>query len=209
MSGNTNTVRKTARRQAVVDEIVAASWLLVREHGLVGLSMRDLGDQVGMRAQSIYSYFDSKHAIYDAMFHQGYLAFAEHMEASVGGHHALNDPTQIAKSTAHAFVDFCMSDPVRHQLLFQRTIPGFEPSAESYAVALEVLDRLSLQLVDVGIVDNAGVDLWTAMLTGLANQQISNDPGGDRWVRLVDRAVEVLLTESTKTSSISNTSSEA
>ena len=31
------------------------------------------------------------------------------------------------------FVEFCTSDPVRYQLLFQRTIPDFEPSPESYA----------------------------------------------------------------------------
>ena len=30
--------------------------------------MRDLGARVGMRAQSLYSYFPSKHAIFDAMF---------------------------------------------------------------------------------------------------------------------------------------------
>ena len=30
-------------------------------------------------------------------------------------------------------------------------------------------------------------------MTGLAGQQISNDPGGDRWERLIDRAVDMLL----------------
>jgi len=33
-----------------------------------------------------------------------------------------------------------------------------------------------------------------AVFTGLASQQISNDPGGNRWKRLVDPAVD-LLTE--------------
>ena len=37
------------------------------------------------------------------------------------------------------------------------------------------------------------VDLWTALLTGLATQQVSNDPGGDRWRRLVDPAVDMFL----------------
>jgi len=159
--------------------------------------MRDLGDRVGMRAQSIYSYFDSKLAIYDAMFHEGYLAFAARLDAAIDDELVEADPRAAAKAAAHAFVDFCVSDPVRHQLLFQRTIPGFEPSTESYELALEVLDRLSRQLETVGVTDKAGVDLWTAMLTGLADQQISNDPGGDRWIRLVDRATEILLIDST------------
>jgi len=28
--------------------------------------------------------------------------------------------------------------------------------------------------------------MWTALMNGLVDQQISNDPGGDRWVRLID-----------------------
>lgn len=200
MSGIPNVDRKTIRRQAIRDEIVDASWHLVREHGLAGLSMRDLGERVGMRAQSIYSYFDSKLDIYDAMFHEGYLAFAAAMDDAVSGDHGLTDPVGAAKASARAFIEFCVSDPVRHQLLFQRTIPGFEPSAESYAVALTVFDRLRRHLSDVGVPDSSSVDLWTAMLTGLADQQISNDPGGDRWIRLVDRAVELLLIDSRSTS---------
>ena len=65
--------RRAQRRQETKDEIVAAAWDLVREQGLAGLAMRDLGARVGMRAQSIYSYFESKHEIYDAMFREGYL----------------------------------------------------------------------------------------------------------------------------------------
>ena len=38
------------------------------------------------------------------------------------------------------WLEFCAEDPVRHQLLIQRPIPGFAPSAESYRVAVEVLD---------------------------------------------------------------------
>ena len=43
--------------------------------------MRDLGEAVGMRAQSVYSYFPSKDAIYDAMFRQGYEEFLAWMAA--------------------------------------------------------------------------------------------------------------------------------
>ncbi len=47
------------------------------------------------------------------------------------------------------------------------------------------------------------------MMTGLTDQQISNDPGGDRWIRLVDRAVDLLLADvSTRTGTNPNTESE-
>jgi hypothetical protein len=30
-------------------------------------------------------------------------------------------------------------------------------------------------------------------MTGLVDQQISNDPGGDRWIRLIDDVVAMFL----------------
>jgi len=205
MSGQTNSDRRSVRRQETQREIVRASWEVVREHGLAGLSMRDLGERVGMRAQSIYSYFASKHEIYDAMFLEGYLAFAEWMDAAVDDDDA-TDPVAAARTATHAFVEFCTSDPVRYQLLFQRTIPDFTPSPETYSVAVRAYEQMGRNLAGVGVRDQATLDLWTAVLTGITDQQISNDPGGNRWSRLVDRAVDMLIAEALTNTSTTNTS---
>lgn len=185
--------RRAARRAATKDEIVAAAWDLVRTEGLQGLSMRDLGSRVGMRAQSVYSYFASKDEIYDAMFRQGNEQFLEHISTDDTADAA--DPLTDLRAQAHRFFTFCTADPVRYQLLFQRTIPGFEPSAESYALAIAVLDRMNADLARAGVSDPAAADLATAVFAGLASQQLSNDPGGDRWERLIDRAVTMVLRE--------------
>ena len=44
-----------------------------------------------------------------------------------------------------------------------------------------------------GITDPDAMDLWTALISGLTGQQLANDPGGTRWARLVDRAVDMFL----------------
>jgi AcrR family transcriptional regulator len=207
MSGITNTDRRSVRRQETKDEIVQASWEVVREHGLAGLSMRDLGERIGMRAQSIYSYFASKHEIYDAMFLEGYQAFAVWMDTAVDDE-LTADPVGAARAAAHAFVEFCTSDPVRYQLLFQRTIPDFTPSPESYAVAVQAYDQMGRRLGAIGVHDQASLDLWTAVLTGITDQQISNDPGGTRWTGLVDRAVDMLIAERHTNSTTDPTGSE-
>jgi hypothetical protein len=41
--------------------------------------------------------------------------------------------------------------------------------------------------------DPRHVDLWTALMTGLVDQQISNDNGGDRWTRLIGDAVHMFV----------------
>src|SRR6476469_7312268 len=145
-----------------------------------------------MRAPSLYVYFASKNALYDAMFAEGYAELL----ARAGQHekaHAGAAPVDLLRSAAGMFVDFCVEDPARLQLLFLRTIPGFEPSGESYAPAQQVVERMAGVLAAAGLGATEHVDLWTALLTGLATQQVSNDPGGDRWRRLVDPAVEMFL----------------
>lgn len=143
-----------------------------------------------MRAQSLYGYFASKNDIYDAMFADGYRTLLA--EVAWPG---ADDPVdrESFKAETRAFVAFCVADAVRYQLLFQRTLPGFEPSAESYALALEVLERLRTASAAIGITDPAHLDLHTALVTGLTSQQIANDLGGDRWTRLLDDAIDMYL----------------
>jgi AcrR family transcriptional regulator len=188
--------RRQERRDATKAEILEAAWKMAREGGLASLSLRDLARQVGMSAPSLYSYFDSKMAIYDAMFAQGAQAYLEYAKARERTGDALRD----LQAGMRDFVQFCTEDPVRYQLLFQRTIPGFEPTPETYAIAVEGLQIVRDHLSEVGLTDPKSLDLLTAIGNGLADQQISNDPGGDRWSRLVDEAMEMLFTHMTEQS---------
>jgi AcrR family transcriptional regulator len=190
-----NRDRRTERREATRDEILDAAWELVRSHGLAALSLRDLAHLVGMKAPSLYSYFDSKNAIFDAMFAQGGRAYLEH-EARV---ESTGDPLTDLKAGMRCFIEFCTSDPARYQLMFQRTIPGFHPSPATFAIAIEGLDRLRARLARIGLTDQRSLDLLTAIGTGITDQQISNDPGGDRWTRLIDEAMEMYFAHASDT----------
>lgn len=56
-----------------------------------------------------------------------------------------------------------------------------------------MVDELAVVLADAGAPGAEALDLYTALMTGLASQQVSNDPGGARWARLVDEAVDMYL----------------
>jgi len=183
--------RRVERFEATRQEILDVAWGLVSADGLAGLSMRELGARVGLRAQSLYVYFPSKHAIYDAMF-------AEANRELLDRRRSLDldaDPVIALRQSARQFVDFCTEDLARYQLLFQRTIPGFEPSEESYSMAREVLNVGRRVLAGVGVTDPADVDLYTGLISGLVAQQNANEPGGDRWTRQLDRAIDMYLAE--------------
>lgn len=171
------------------ERILATAWDLCREDGLASLSLRALAARVGMRAPSLYTYFGAKHAIYDAMFRQGQEQLAEVM----GDLYETRPVTrELLRTGLRRWFAFCTADPARYQLLYQRTIPGFEPSEESYAHAVAHLERLARVLADAGITDARTVDMWTAVTSGLVDQQIANEPGGDRWAHLLDEAVDML-----------------
>jgi AcrR family transcriptional regulator len=183
------TDRRAERHESTKRQIVEIAWRLSDERGLAGWSLRDVAEIVGMRAPSLYVYFDSKNALYDAMFADGYRDLLDRTAATPTG----ADPVTMLHRASRVFFEFAVERPARYQLLFLRTIPGFEPSPESYMLASQSLEDLREVLDDVGAGDDSAADLFTALMSGLATQQVSNDPGGDRWERLLDGAVDMYL----------------
>ncbi len=201
----TRTDWREQRRRFARGSILEAAWSLVNESGLAAITMRDLADRAGITVPTVYAYFDSKNAVFDEMFAQSAQQFATEMSAP----YRTDDSHELLSTMARRFVDFCLSDVGRYQLLFQRTIPGFEPSARSYAHAVKALDNSRRQLAAVGVSTDVQVDLLTALLTGLVDQQISNDPGGDRWTRLIDDAIEMFFTHCQRSGQRARTASRS
>jgi AcrR family transcriptional regulator len=171
--------------------IVAEAWDLARRDGLAAISLRDLADRVDLRQPSLYAYFDSKLALYDAMFVDGYHRLLELMAE----YPAPDDPREALVEFVELIVRFSAEDVVRHQLLFQRTIPGFKPSPEAREVTRGLLEIGRQRLRAVGVTDAASADIFTGIVVGFAHQQVFNDPRGDRWLRHVRRVVEMFLAD--------------
>ena len=176
------------RRETKIASIVDAAWGLARRDGIQVLSLHALAKEVGMRQPSLYAYFDSKNALYDAMFTDGNRELLTRLESL----ELPADPRVALKVLLRAFAGFALADPARHSLLFRRVIPGFEPSPESYALAVDALSHVLAVMNDAGVTDSGDVDCMIAMVAGLIEAQLSNEPGGDRWLRHLDRMVDLL-----------------
>ncbi|MCF7550282.1 TetR/AcrR family transcriptional regulator [Pseudonocardia sp. WMMC193] len=177
------------RRASARGEILAVAWEVARRDGLGGLTLRAVADGVGMRAPSLYTHFASKNALYDAMFGQAWQEFAEAFEAV----ELPAEPRAALHAIARFYVGFATADLVRHQLMDQRVLPDFAPSPESYAPSLRAMERTVARFRALGpAVSDADVDLFVAALGGIVAAQWSNDPGGDRYVRLLGRMVDLL-----------------
>lgn len=184
------TDRRAERRADKRATIIAKAWVLARHDGLGALSLHGLARAVGLRQPSLYVYFDSKLALYDALFADGYRQMLDFVKER----DYVGEPRETLVRFLRDQVEWSGADFVRYQMLFQRSIPGFEPSPASWARAVEFYEIASAVLSAAGLTEQFDVDLFSALISGMSSQQAANDPGGDRWAKHADLAVDMFLT---------------
>ena len=192
MSALPNRDRRAERREATRREILDAAWEIARQEGLSAVTLREVAARIGMRSPSLYSHFDAKNAIYDAMFAQAWSELCDVFDAMPPPPAA---DRRAMLAMAETFFDFAVADLARYQLMNQRTLPGFRPSGEAYAVSIAVYERMREMLRRCGIDAQADLDLCTAIIGGFVDQQLANDPGGSRWRRQLPRLVDMYCLE--------------
>jgi AcrR family transcriptional regulator len=177
------------RRSRRLEQVLAAAWEIAGELGLGAVSLHEVARRVGIRQPSLYGYVSSKLDLYDAMYAQTYEDLLSRLDAAP---HTGTAREQLLR-VSRIVLDFVVENPPRQQLIFQRTIPGFEPSAPSYALAQRLVDRCQGLLSASGSGSPAQVDVYTALVGGLGAQQVANDPTGDRWTRHLEALLDVFL----------------
>jgi AcrR family transcriptional regulator len=179
----------TERRSNRRDQILAAAWEVAAESGLTAVSLHEVARRVGIRQPSLYGYVSSKLDLFDAMFAQAYEQLLARMDAVTPSGTARQQLLQLSR----VVLEFVVENPPRQQLLFQRTIPRFEPTPASYALARRLVDRSVGLLAALGAGSPAHIDVYTALVAGLGGQQVANDPGGDRWTRHLEALLDMFL----------------
>lgn len=193
MSGLPIRDRPAERRQATRREIIAASWEIARRDGLAAVTLREVAARVGMQSPSLYTHFESKNAIYDAMFGQ---AWAEYLQVCVDIETKIpKQPRKALLFMVSTFVDFALADQPRFQLMNQRMVLDFQPTPQFYAPSLEVMALFRERLSVIGVRADADVDLCVALIGGLIDAQLANDPGGQRWSKQLARAMDMFADE--------------
>lgn len=175
--------RRHARRAQTIEEIIDVAVDVMAEQGAAGLSLGEVARRVGVRPPSLYAYFDSKQAVYDAVFARGWSQVHETME-ELGYPDETTDLPAYLLEFGERFVRWTVEHPVYSQLMGWRPVPGYVPSAEAYRPAVvvlarcgEVLGRLQeLGLFDPRVSVDELVRMWTVVTSGVTSQQLANGP---------------------------------
>jgi AcrR family transcriptional regulator len=176
--------RRARRRLETIEEIVDVAIAVMAEQGAGGLSLGEVARRMGMRTPSLYVYFDSKNAVYDAVFARGWRAVQEEMTPIYDRVRDESDLPGYLLLAGRAFVGWMLAHPAQAQLMCWRPVPGYEPSQEAYEPAVAVIDASlacfqELQArglfrpdCDVGLL----LRTWTVLTSGVMTQQLANAP---------------------------------
>ena len=184
--------RAAARRNLVEREILDAAWSLMDREGVAAVSVREVARSVGLRQQSLTHYYPTKQSLLDALFADGFADLRRTLEHLPPSDDALGKVVAVAV----AVVEYCVANPARYHLMLQRTLPSFTPSEDSFRVALGCLTVLVESLAVAGITDPADVALVRGLISGLAAEQIANDPQGRIFADQAERGIRALVTTS-------------
>jgi AcrR family transcriptional regulator len=173
--------RRARRRQETIEEILAIAREVMTEEGVNGLSLAEVARRLGVQPPSLYKYFPSLMAIYDALFLQGQIDnLAELRHAMDGAEPGLGALIAGLEASGR----WALANRAVAELLFWRPVPSFHPSEDAFApsVAMVELQRQALaaavaagQLGPEANGDDA-VFLVSTLITGVLSQAFANEP---------------------------------
>lgn len=194
--------RRRRRRQETIDEILGIAIELMARDGVAGLSLAEVARRMGMQPPSLYKYFDSKTAVYDALFLRG----AEQTLQVFRTAEAQHAPGMATiRAGTEAVVRLALEHPVLSQLQAWRPVPGFEPSPEAFAPSVEFIEairehvRVAVRRREVGPEADSddAIALLSVLATGLMSQQMANEPDATfergRFTRLTAKVIDLFV----------------
>jgi AcrR family transcriptional regulator len=182
------------------EEILDAAVAVMAEQGVAALNLTEVARRVGLRQPSLYQYFNSRNAVYDALFERGMRTHAGLFAAAVERHGA---GWSAVRAASWETVRFAAEQPVLAELMFTRAVPGFTPSEQAYAPSLRVADLMQAAMTAAvghgelhpAAASGNGIALLLVMVGGVGSQHLANERGVEfsrsRLIPLLDTALDM------------------
>ncbi|MET7465228.1 TetR/AcrR family transcriptional regulator [Nonomuraea sp. NPDC005501] len=122
--------------------------LLVSD-GPESLTMRRIASEAGCTTTVIYTMFGNREGLAEALYLEGFERFRRFLEAVP----QRDNPFEYLSALGPAYRQACLAEPGYYSLMFERAIPGFEPSERARTLAraaLNILDRVIADCISAG-----------------------------------------------------------
>jgi AcrR family transcriptional regulator len=193
--------RRARRRLETIEEILDLAEQIMADEGVNGLTLSEIARRLGVQPPSLYKYFDSLTAVYDALFQRGMSAHLHAMTEAVDG---IEPGLASLRAALEASGRWCLEHQPLAQLLFWRPVPRFEPSGGSMAPSEEMVglqrraiaDAVATGQLGSGASSDESVFTVSIMIAGAIGQAMANEPelpwGQGRFSPLFSRLLDAL-----------------
>jgi AcrR family transcriptional regulator len=193
--------RRARRRLETIEEILDIAVAVMTSDGVAGLSLSEVARRLGVQPPSLYKYFPSLMAVYDALFERGQR---EHLAAMRAGMAGAEPGLPALKAGLDASGRWAVENRALAQLMFWRPVPSFEPSADAMAPSFEMVAvqrQHFIEAVRAGHLgpeadSDAALYLVSALISGVLTQAFANEPdlpwGEGRFTPLFGQLLELL-----------------
>jgi len=173
--------RRARRRRETIEEILDIAEAVMTEEGVNGLSISEVARRLGVQPPSIYKYFPSLMAVYDALFDRGQRANLAVMRAAMAdARPGLDALTRGLEACGR----WSLANRALAQLLFWRPVPSFEPTADSMEPSKEMVALQRAALADAVRAGELGpaadsddaLYLVSTLISGVLTQAFANEP---------------------------------
>ena len=132
-------MRRTRTPSAGMESALLTSAAEILEsEGPDALSVRRIAAAANVAPMGVYNHFDSKNGIIEALFIQGF----DRLRDALAGIADIEDPYEALREGGRRYRALALAHPMVYQLMFERTIPGYEPSLHALEVAARAFDAL-------------------------------------------------------------------
>jgi AcrR family transcriptional regulator len=173
--------RRARRHQETIEEILAIAREVMAEEGVNGLSLAEVARRLGVQPPSLYKYFPSLMAIYDALFLEGQR---ENLDAMRAGMRSAEPGLDALTAGLEASGRWALANRPVAELLFWRPVPSFHPSPEAFAVSVEMVElqrgalaaAVAKGQLGPAADEESAIYLVSVLIVGVLSQAFANEP---------------------------------
>lgn len=124
-------------------KILAAASRLFLQGGSEALSVRAIAKQAGVSTIGIYSHFDGKQGILDALYIEGFEMVSAALDMPVESTSALREPLPSLLRAAGNYLKLAETHEAHYRLIFGDRQRDYQPSEEAQRVGAHAFARLT------------------------------------------------------------------
>jgi AcrR family transcriptional regulator len=195
MQAENRPVSKSLNEKSAVtrEKILDAASELFLEGGVAALSVRAISKRAGLSTIGIYSHFNGKQGVLDALYIDGFNKVYEAMSIGVSDEVAIDQVLQSCKS----YLKVAYENEAHYRLIFGESDTGYEPSELAREAATRAFKKLVsntegyIKAMDLRIDRLAGaLDIWAVMhgYVSISHHAMANEKLD--WMGMASEAVE-------------------